>query len=207
MPCPVAQRAPRAGQRPRPWPGEGRPGGAGRRLRPYFGGPPAFLPGDRDVHLWMGLIWGPPRSKESLGRGSVSRPSLTPFFGEAICLGIGPAFVHFWVRIRGRRRIGVSSPPHFLSLDSTPGRVFGNWGDGACPCDLRLGGGGASSLKEIFPDKGRGTPLWPFLGVWVGHFFHGACLKAHCPIPFEASRAKRGKVLLLGRGCDGSCEL
>lgn len=113
---------------PAPGRGRGARGGAGRRLRPYFGGPPAFLLGDRDVNLRVGPIWGPPRSKESLGRGSVSRPSIIPFFGEAICLGIGPAFVHFWVRIGGRRRIGVSSPPHFLSPDSNPSRVFGNWG-------------------------------------------------------------------------------
>lgn len=131
-----------------------------------------------------------------------------PSLDRGICLGIGPGFEHFWVGIRGRRRIDSLPPPtpHFLSLDSPPAGALGTGGDGACPCDLRLGGGGASSLKEILPDKARGTPLWPFLGVWVGHLFHGACLIAHCPIPLEASRAKRGRIHLLGRGCNGSCE-
>lgn len=36
-------------------------------------------------------------------------------------------------------------------------------------------------MKEILPDKASCTPLWPFLGVWEGHLFHGACPKAHLP--------------------------
>lgn len=130
-----------------------------------------------------------------------------PSLDRGICLGIGPGFVHFWVGIRGRRIIDSHPPPPTSCPWILPRQ--GLWelgGDGVCPCDLRLGGGGASSLKEILPDKARGTPLWPFLGVWVGHLFHGACLKAHCPIPLEASRAKRGRIRLLGRGCNGSCE-
>lgn len=43
-------------------------------------------------------------------------------------------------------------------------------------------------MKEILPDKVSCTPLWPFLGVWEGHLFHGACPKAH--LPFEALPGK-----------------
>lgn len=34
-----------------------------------------------------------------------------PSLDRGICLGIGPGFVHFWVGIRGRRRIDSLPPP------------------------------------------------------------------------------------------------
>lgn len=110
MPCPLARRVPRAGQRPRPRPGEGRPGGGGEEAPTLLLRPPDPLPGDRDRHLGMGLTWGPPRSKESLGRGSVSRLS-NPFPDQGICSGIRPGFVHSCVEIVGRRRIGSLRAP------------------------------------------------------------------------------------------------
>lgn len=61
--------------------GGGAPRGDGKEALTLLRRPPAFLPRDCNVHLLVGLTWGPPRSKESLGRGSVSQPSTTPFPG------------------------------------------------------------------------------------------------------------------------------
>lgn len=72
MPCPVARRAPRAGQWPRPWPGEGRPGGRGGGADPPSEAPqPSSLGITTNTSGWD-LSCGPPRNKESFGRGSVS---------------------------------------------------------------------------------------------------------------------------------------
>lgn len=99
-----------------------------------------------------------------------------------IFLDIGAGFVHFGVRIGGRQRLGFlcPPPPPPFPVPGLSSRGFGSWGDGLCPCDLSRWRWGLQ-LKEIFPDKAPGTPLWPSLGVWAGPLFHGACLKAHLP--------------------------
>lgn len=82
VPCPVAPRAPRAGQRPRPRPGEGRAvGGAGRRLRPSFGGPQPTPGGWR--HTPPGGIYLGTSAKKSVLRGAVHLgPNKSSFCGQ-----------------------------------------------------------------------------------------------------------------------------
>lgn len=103
VPCPVAPRAPRAGQRPRPRPGEGRAVGGGR------GGDsdppseaPSLLLGDGDIHLRVGFIWEPPRKRVCCVGRCISALIKAPSVDRGICLGIGPGFMHFWVGIGGR---------------------------------------------------------------------------------------------------------
>lgn len=143
VPCPVARRAPRAGQRPRPRPGEGRPGGGRRGGSDPPSEAPCPFPRDRDVPLGVGSLRSL-REVESLGRGSVARPSTTRF-------PIPRHLLRLRSRFRGlrgwdwRKRKDWFPPcPRFPVPGFPPSRGSGSWGDGACPCDLPPGGGGAS---------------------------------------------------------------
>lgn len=147
VPCPLARRVPRAGQRPRPRPGEGRPGGgAERRLGPSLRGPLPSSPGIvTSTSGWN--LRGDLRAVMRLLGGTVCLdPQQTPSWDQGICLGIRPGFVHSCVGTGGRRRIGSLWDPSYPPVSCLwilP--LFGSWGDGACPCDLPLVDGGASS--------------------------------------------------------------
>lgn len=145
VPCPVAGRAPRAGQRPRPRPGEGRPGGgAERRLRPSLGGPLSSPRGSRRTPRGVRASV-PPRSKESFWRDSVSRPSKTPLPIPGHLFRLRSRFRAFLGWDWRKRKNWFPPGRRFPVPGFSPARGFGSWGDGACLCDLPLGGGGASS--------------------------------------------------------------
>ena len=148
VPCPLARRVPRAGQRPRPRPGEGRPGGgAERRHGPSLRGPLPSSPGIVTGTSGWNLTWGPPRNNEALGRGSVFRPSTNPFLGPGHLLRHRSRFRALlrwdWRKMRNWFPLGSPTPTPVSCLLILP--LFGSWGDGACPCDLPLVDGGASS--------------------------------------------------------------
>ena len=144
VPCPVARRAPRAGQRPRPRPGEGRPGGAERRLRPSLRGPQPSPPGSLCTPRG-GLTSVPRTSKGSLEGSSVARLSTTPFLIPRHLLRLRSRFRAVMGWDWRKRKNWFPPGPLFPVRGFSPARDFGSWGDGACPCDLPLGGGGASS--------------------------------------------------------------
>lgn len=133
MPCPVARRAPRAGQRPRPRPEEGRPGGGRRGSSDPPLEAPCSLPRDRDVTLGLGLLRSL-REVKSLSGGAVYLDPPKPCSGyRGICLGFGPGFVQPQVGVGGRGRIGSLRTPVFLSLDSPLPVALGAGGMGHAP--------------------------------------------------------------------------
>lgn len=128
---------------PAPGRGRGAPGGGRRGGSDPPSEAPCPFPRDRDVPLGVGSLLSL-REVESLGRGSVARPSTTPF-------PIPRHLLRLRSRFRGlrgwdwrKRKDWFPPGPRFPVPGFPPSRGSGSWGDGACPCDLPPDGGGAS---------------------------------------------------------------
>lgn len=130
VPCPVARRAPRVGQRPRPRPGEGRPGGAGRRLRPFPGRPQPASPAIViDASGWD--LLGALCEVKSLLGGAVYRGSAAPFPGPGHLLGRRSRFRGLlgWGWRKTKNWFPSSPPVSCLWILPCPGLwELGGWG-------------------------------------------------------------------------------